>query len=144
MLTANKLRDLIEINARVNKAIEPMGDLDQFGEEERWTFPTSGKGDCEDYVLEKRRLLMRRGWPRQALLITVVTDRKGTGHAVLTVTTDRGDYILDNQAEDVLLWSRTGLTFYKRQSPLDPNVWVGLGRLVGRPDAATASAGATR
>ena len=87
---------------------------------------------------------MRRGWPRQALLITVVTDQKGSGHAVLTVTTDRGDYILDNQAEDVLLWSRTGLTFFKRQSPSDPNVWVGLGRLVGRPDTATASAGATK
>ncbi len=79
-----------------------------------------GKGDCEDYVLLKRRMLMQAGWPREALLITVVRDKKGDGHAVLTVKTDKGDFILDNQAENVLLWSETGYRFVKRQSQSDP------------------------
>ena len=48
-------------------------------------------GDCEDYVLLKRKMLMQAGWPRQALLITVVRDEQGDGHAVLTVKTDKGD-----------------------------------------------------
>jgi predicted transglutaminase-like cysteine proteinase len=39
--------------------------------------------DCEDYVLLKRRMLMQAGWPREALLVTVVRDKKGDGHAVL-------------------------------------------------------------
>ncbi len=50
-------------------------------------------------MLLKRRLLIRAGWPREALLITVVRDRKDEGHAVLTVKTDRGEFILDNQVD---------------------------------------------
>jgi predicted transglutaminase-like cysteine proteinase len=78
-------------------------------------------------VLLKRRMLIQAGWPREALLITVVRDRKDEGHAVLTVKTDRGEYILDNQIEDLLPWFKTGYRFVKRQSQSDPNVWVSLG-----------------
>ena len=46
---------------------------------------------------------MQSGWPREALLVTVVRDEKDEGHAVLTVTTDKGDYILDNQNKNILL-----------------------------------------
>jgi predicted transglutaminase-like cysteine proteinase len=46
---------------------------------------------------------------------------------VLTVKTDRGEFILDNQAEDVLPWPETGYRFVKRQSQSDPNVWVSVG-----------------
>ncbi len=72
--------------------------MEHWGVVERWSYPDDGKGDCEDYVLLKRRMLMQAGWPREALLITVVRDKKGEGHAVLTVKTDKGDFILDNQA----------------------------------------------
>jgi predicted transglutaminase-like cysteine proteinase len=58
-------------------------------------------------------------------------------HAVLTVTTDRGDYVLDNQTEDILLWSKTGYRFVKRQSQSNLNVWVSLDDL--RPAVATAT-----
>src|SRR5262249_53100064 len=75
----------------------------------------------------KRKMLMQAGWPRQALLITVVRDEQGDGHAVLTAKTDKGEFILDNQNEDVLLWSETGYRFVKRQSQDDPSVWVALG-----------------
>src|ERR1700716_1835077 len=60
------------------------------------------------------------------------------GHAVLTVKTDKGECILDNQNENVLAWTETGYRFVKRQSQSDPNVWVSLGD--GRPAVATASA----
>jgi predicted transglutaminase-like cysteine proteinase len=83
-------------------------------------------------------MLLQSGWPREALLITVVRDKKDEGHAVLTVKTDRGDYVLDNQAEDVVLWSDTGYRFVKRQSQSDPNAWVSLGD--PRPATATATA----
>ena len=93
---------------------------------ERWSYPDDGYGDCEDYVLLKRRMLIMSGWPREALLVTVVRDKKDEGHAVLTVTTDKGDYILDNQNKDILLWSKTGYRFVKRQSQSNSNVWVSL------------------
>jgi predicted transglutaminase-like cysteine proteinase len=76
--------------------------------------------------LLKRRMLIRSGWPREALLVTVVRNEKDEGHAVLTVTTDNGDYVLDNQNKNVLFWSETRYQFVKRQSQVDPNVWVSL------------------
>lgn len=129
--------ELVRINAHVNTAIEPMTDIDQYGVDEVWTYPTSGRGDCEDYVLLKKQLLIRAGIPASALLITVVRDRKGEGHAILTVRTDRGDYILDNETDDIRLWHETGYRFVKRQSPADPNQWVTVGP--GSAPAAVAS-----
>ena len=99
-----------------------MTDLDNFGTEEFWTYPVT-KGDCEDYALLKRKTLQERGFPLSSLLVTVVYDADGGGHAVLTVVTDKGDFILDNQEEDVLRWQDAELTYLKRQSAYNPNVW---------------------
>ena len=98
-------KDFVRINRLVNERIRPMTDLEHFGTVEKWSYPDDGYGDCEDYVLLKRRMLMEAGWPREALLITVVRDQNGDGHAVLTVKTDRGEFVLDNQNEQVVLWS---------------------------------------
>jgi predicted transglutaminase-like cysteine proteinase len=141
-LTPQRWQDLVDVNATFNRTIEPVSDMEQYGVEERWSYATSGAGDCEDYVLEKRRELMRRGWPSSVLLVTVVLDRSDLGHAVLTVETDRGEYVLDNQVSGVRLWSETGLTFVKRQSAGNPNAWLNLGWTVG--DAAQLTAGLSR
>jgi len=138
VLTPAAWRELVRINRQVNTKIKPLTDLEHWGVVERWSYPDDGYGDCEDYVLLKRRMLMQAGWPRQALLITVVRDKKGEGHAVLTVKTDKGEFILDNQEDQVLLWSETGYRYVKRQSQVDPNQWVALGD--NRPAIATATA----
>jgi predicted transglutaminase-like cysteine proteinase len=127
VLTSKAWTDMIKVNAWVNESIKPMTDLEHWGVVERWNYPDDGYGDCEDYVLLKRRMLLQAGWPREALLITVVRDKKGDGHAVLTVKTDRGEFILDNQEPQVLPWTKTGYRFVKRQSQSDPNLWVSLG-----------------
>jgi predicted transglutaminase-like cysteine proteinase len=137
VLSNKAWHDLVRVNQWVNEHVKPMTDLEHWGVVERWSYPDDGYGDCEDYVLLKRRMLMRAGWPRQALLITVVRDRKGEGHAVLTVKTDKGEFILDNQNEEILLWSDTGYRYVKRQSQSDPNVWVALGD--PRPAVSTAA-----
>jgi predicted transglutaminase-like cysteine proteinase len=126
-LTPEAQRELERVNRYVNTNIRPLTDLEQYGVIEKWTYPESGFGDCEDYVLLKRRMLMQLGWAREALLVTVVRDRKGDGHSVLTVRTNRGELILDNQNEQILPWAETGYQFTKRQSQSDPNVWVSLG-----------------
>jgi predicted transglutaminase-like cysteine proteinase len=131
-------RDLARVNKWANETIKPMTDMDHWGVIEKWSLPTDGYGDCEDYVLLKRKMLIDAGWPREALLITVVRDKKGEGHAVLTVKTDKGEFILDNQNENVVAWTETGYRFVKRQSQSDPNEWVSLGD--NRPAVATASA----
>jgi predicted transglutaminase-like cysteine proteinase len=138
VLSTKSWKDLLRINKWVNDTVKPVTDLEHWGVVERWNYPDDGYGDCEDYVLLKRRMLMQAGWPRQALLITVVRDKRGDGHAVLTVKTDKGEFILDNQNEDVLVWSETGYRFVKRQSQNDPNLWIALGDT--RPAPATAAA----
>ena len=127
VLSAKAWTDMVKVNAWVNDNIKPVTDLEHWGVVERWNYPDDGRGDCEDYVLLKRRMLMQAGWPREALLITVVRDKKGDGHAVLTVKTDRGEFVLDNQEKQILPWTKTGYHFVKRQSQSDPNMWVALG-----------------
>ena len=129
--------DLARINRWVNENVKPMTDMDHWGVVEKWSYPDDGYGDCEDYALLKRRMLIEAGWPREALLMTVVREKNGNGHAVLTVKTDKGEFILDNQEERILLWSETSYRFVKRQSQSDPNRWVSLGD--PRPTIATAS-----
>lgn len=120
------LAELDLVNRLVNQAIEPVTDEDQYGVDEYWTIPTNGKGDCEEYVLVKRRMLIDRGWSPASLLITVVIDEKGAGHAVLTARTSTGDYILDNKNATVLLWHQKPYKFIMRQSYLHPKRWVAL------------------
>jgi predicted transglutaminase-like cysteine proteinase len=137
MLSTQAWKDLERVNLSVNTHVKPMTDMEHWGVVERWNYPDDGYGDCEDYVLAKRRLLMQAGWPREALLITVVRDKRGDGHAVLTVKTDKGEFVLDNQNDQILLWSDTGYRFVKRQSQTDQNVWVSLGEPRGTPATAT-------
>ena len=137
VLTSKTWTDLVRINKWVNDNVKPMTDMDHWGVVEKWSYPDDGYGDCEDYALLKRRMLTEAGWPREALLMTVVREKNGNGHAVLTVKTDKGEFILDNQEEKILLWSETNYRYVKRQSQSDPNRWVSLGD--PRPMTATAS-----
>ena len=138
VLTGKAWRDMVRVNLWVNQTIKPLTDMEHWGVVERWNYPDDGYGDCEDYVLLKRRMLMRAGWPREALLITVVRDKKGDGHAVLTIKTNRGEFVLDNQIDGILPWNQTGYQFVKRQSQSNPNVWVSLGSPRREPSTVSA------
>ncbi len=116
---------LLKVNASINAEISPVSDQDLYGVPEFWTYPVKA-GDCEDYLLLKKRDLEKLGFDAGALLITVVLDERNEGHAVLTVATDRGDFVLDNRRNDILLWAKTGYIFLKRQSQQDPRAWVAL------------------
>ncbi len=132
-LTSATWAMLERVNARVNAEIEPISNLEHWGTMlDHWDYPTDGKGDCKIYAIWKRKLLMDLGLPRQALLITIVRDREGAGHTILTVKTDRGEYVLDNMVGDIRPWDATGYKFVKRQTQGDPNVWVMVGPASGR------------
>jgi predicted transglutaminase-like cysteine proteinase len=123
-LTKPLWKKLIAVNNRVNTRIQPITDLDHFGKDEVWAYPNDGKGDCEDYVLEKRRELAAKGIPISDLLMTVVLQDTGDGHNVLTVRTDLGDFILDNLEGKIKLWSDTPYKYIKRQSSTNTGQWV--------------------
>ena len=116
-------QQLLAINAQVNATVVPVTDQDLYQTTEFWTYP-NGYGDCEDYALAKRRDLINAGWPASALLMAVVKQADGEGHAVLMVRTDRGDLVLDNQIGSVDLWNATPCKFIKRQSQAHAGQWV--------------------
>lgn len=141
--TPERLSELDEVNRAVNTAIEPLTDMELYGVSEFWTLPVD-KGDCEDYALLKREVLIRRGWPSSALLLTVVRDEKGEGHAVLTARTQQGDFVLDNKVTDVRIWYRTSYDFVMRQSYLNPREWVSLDNGSGASPASLAGVNSGR
>ncbi|CUX20499.1 transglutaminase-like cysteine peptidase [Rhizobium oryzihabitans] len=122
-LTEERWKTMLDVNYTVNTTITPMTDMEIYGVEERWAYPTT-VGDCEDFVLLKRKMLMNKGFSASNLLITVVLQPNGEGHAVLTVRTDRGDFILDNMRNKVMNWSETEYTYLKRQDTANPGRWM--------------------
>lgn len=125
-MTGAVWRKIVSINAAVNGAVKPMSDSDIYGKDEMWVLPVNGVGDCEDYVLQKQQELNAAGIPLSDLLITVVRKPDGEGHAVLTVRTDKGDFVLDNLSETVSEWHETGYTYLKRQSSQNTGRWVSI------------------
>ena len=125
-LTRELWAEMVDVNNKVNTTVTPKTDMEIWGKEEVWSYPVGGVGDCEDYVLEKRRRLMQFGVPAGNLLITVVRQRSGDGHAVLTVRTSNGDYILDNLEPRILTWADTDYTYLKQQSMRNSGVWVSI------------------
>lgn len=126
-MTRDTWKLMQDINLDVNLSIHEASDQEVYGVPERWEYPTSGSGDCEDFALEKRKRLIKAGLPRQALLMTVVVDEGGFGHAILTVRTSAGDFELDNRVDRILSWENTGYSFVKEQASDNPNHWVRLG-----------------
>ena len=124
-LTRKLWAAMVDVNNTVNTMVTPRTDKEIWGKEEVWSYPDR-VGDCEDYVLEKRRDLMRLGVPAGSLLITVVRQPNGDGHAVLTVRTSNGDYVLDNLEPRILDWADTEYTFLKRQSERNSGAWVAI------------------
>jgi predicted transglutaminase-like cysteine proteinase len=138
-MTAQRWQDLIEINDVVNQTVLARSDQDLFGVVDYWTI--AGKyGDCEDYALTKQQMLRQRGWPMGSVLITVVRDENGEGHAILTARTTRGDFVLDNRQPKVVAWTVTPYQYIKRQSVLSPRIWLALAPGLTPPRESTVAA----
>lgn len=112
-----------QVNDRGNRLIIPLTDAEQYGRAEVWALPTAAGGDCEDYVLWKKRELVMAGLSPDRLLIATVLDRDRASHAVLIVRTGAGDLVLDNVTDDILLWDQTGYAFLRVQDPDAPTRW---------------------
>ncbi len=138
-LTSDIMHQLVSVNDWVNKAVLPMTDRQHYGIEDYWTYPDS-YGDCEDYALLKREMLIDRGIPAEDLLMTVAWDRN-EGHALLTVHTVQGDYVLDNKERDVRRWAESGYEFVKRQSQVDASAWIYIDGVPPSQPALVASTG---
>lgn len=122
-LTDERWRQLVRVNHAVNATIRPVADSGA----DLWSI-SALSGDCEEYVLMKREMLARMGWPRTALRITVVRDGQGY-HAVLVVDTSGGEFVLDNMAADVSRVEESSYEFVVAQSSVSPGDWVRVSRV---------------
>jgi predicted transglutaminase-like cysteine proteinase len=126
ILTPQNWGLLGQVNERVNASIWPEDDERHYGRGEFWTIPTDGYGDCEDFALTKRKTLIDAGLPGRALRIGIVVTTRDARHAVLTVVTDKGDYVLDSLTDDVVPWNQAGYRWLERQDGSNVTQWVAL------------------
>lgn len=117
----DQVKLLNQVNQLVNKTVKKASDKDLYGQDEYWALPrlVNGKlyGDCEDYALEKRRQLMEAGVPENALSIAVAFTARGESHAVLMVSTQSGDWVLDNLTPWATPWQDLNYRWVERQIP---------------------------
>jgi predicted transglutaminase-like cysteine proteinase len=125
-LTQARWAELNQVNDYVNNNVPQVEDISNYGVSEIWSYPNERGGDCEDLALLKRKMLIERGWAPEDLLVTVVREWNGAGHAILTVDTDKGEYVLDNKNWAIVAWNDAPYTWVKRQSRERPYIWVNL------------------
>lgn len=127
VMEASLMALLNRVNQGINMDIRPREDIEQYGVAEYWTLPLTLEGvtdgDCEDYALEKRQALIEAGIPDTALFLAVGYSAMTGRHAVLMVSTDQGDYVLDNITPHILPWSQTAYSWRLRQMPGDLLSW---------------------
>lgn len=141
-ISSNTWSKLKVINTKVNAAIWPEDDQRHFDRAEYWTISTDGYGNCHDYAVTKRKMLADAGIPLRALRVAVVVTPRNNRHAVLTVATDQGDYVLDNLTDDIVPWSTTGYQWISRQDSRNDWGWVALnGQPVQMASTATGEVG---
>lgn len=128
-LTARTMKILETVNAKVNATIRQVAEPEG---QDVWRIPSDGQGDCEDLQLMKRKLLVKAGLPRRALLMTVVVTSWGEGHALLMVRTTAGDFVLDNNTDQILRWDETKHYYMKRESQFGTG-WVALNTSASTP-----------
>lgn len=113
----NQLRD---VNNEVNRDVRYKTDAEQFRKAEYWAFPENMYGDCEDYALEKIKRLVALGWSRTELRLTtcwIIPGDNASYHAVLTIDTDRGTMVLDNNFARVMPIDQVNYDWHKRERP---------------------------
>lgn len=116
------------LNRDVNRRIRHQSDLKTYGSADRWIVPAASgaRGDCEDYVLAKRRALVAAGVPATALSIALVRTRWGEEHAVLLLATHEGEFVLDNLTPWISRWDQVDYEWRQRQAPGRTFDWVSM------------------
>ncbi len=101
------LAKLAVINRAVNTMIAYRKDQGVYGNLDYWAKPAEilsrGAGDCEDFAILKMSALIKAGVPAQSMSLVVLQDAsRGVFHAVLSVATQSGTFILDNLSNQVV------------------------------------------
>jgi len=104
---ASFIGKLRAVNDAVNSHIAYQADYISHNAVDYWSTPAEtiarGAGDCEDFANMKLRMLNELGVPARSMSLVVVKDvRRNLFHAVLAITTNKGNFILDNVDNRIL------------------------------------------
>jgi predicted transglutaminase-like cysteine proteinase len=122
-LTPDNWALLNRVNRDANDSITYEDDQKHYGITEYWTIAADGYGDCEDFALTKRKALLEAGLPAGALRIALVLTEARERHAILTVATDHGDFVLDSATDEVRPWTESHYVWLERQDPKQRWAW---------------------
>jgi len=131
--TEARAAELDAVNRDINAAIFETTDEDIYGATEVWATPLSApapeiggtpRGDCEDFVLEKRLRLIALGWPPESLSIALAHAQFRGLHVVLIARTDRGEFVLDNTQSQVLPRADLPYEWLSHQAGADMLRWA--------------------
>jgi len=89
------------VNTSINRLIAYRKDSAVYGKLDYWAKPSEilarRAGDCEDFAILKMTALLQAGIPAQSMSLVVLQDRRRKFfHAVLSVSTASGAFILDS------------------------------------------------
>lgn len=95
------------VNSSINRLIAYRKDSVVYGKLDYWAKPSEilehRAGDCEDFAILKMAALLRAGIPAESMSLVVLQDRRRKFfHAVLSVSTASGAFILDSLGNAVL------------------------------------------
>ncbi|CDX43065.1 conserved exported hypothetical protein [Mesorhizobium sp. SOD10] len=95
------------VNSSINRLIAYKSDMAVYGKLDYWAKPSEilehRAGDCEDFAILKMAALLRAGVPAQSMSLVVLQDRRRKFfHAVLSVSTGSGAFILDSLGNAVM------------------------------------------
>nr|WP_245432618.1 transglutaminase-like cysteine peptidase [Mesorhizobium loti] len=96
------------VNSGVNQLIAYRKDEATYGKLDYWATPeetlTRRSGDCEDFAILKMAALLEAGVPATSMSLVVLQDKKrNVFHAVLSVSTSTGTFILDSLSNKVVM-----------------------------------------
>ena len=112
------LSEIDAVNRRVNAAIRPQPEPPG---QDIWKVG-GASGDCEDYALAKRDALIAAGLGSANARLVVGILPSGEYHAVLIVSTRRGDFVLDNLTNELRPLGQQPATIISVQSARDPRL----------------------
>ncbi|MDQ0321665.1 putative transglutaminase-like cysteine proteinase [Pararhizobium capsulatum DSM 1112] len=95
-LTPQILSAIAYVQHQVNAEIVP-----RMEQQDVWQADVAA-GDCDDYVMTKRRRLINAGIPATAMGVKVFRLADGQGHVTLLVRTTQGTFELDNLKTGVI------------------------------------------
>ncbi|MGY4615541.1 putative transglutaminase-like cysteine proteinase [Bradyrhizobium sp. USDA 4472] len=112
------------VNTVVNASIAPSASSDAIDLD--WQISPQ-EGNCADYAVTKRHLLLDSGWASSALMLAEVVIRKTGEHHLVLIVKENGDYlVLDNRRPAIvkLMQALRDYSFVRGQRDDTSRLWT--------------------